>query len=89
MTEILLKKSEDESSDVCAGVRVAGRSRDETQNNDAGVETQDAGGNEKHDILSVGTMFEERSERERGERTEDLQARLARNTDKDQGSRAH
>eukprot|EP00962_Isochrysis_galbana_P017984 scaffold5177_cov130-Isochrysis_galbana.AAC.1 len=32
-------------------------------------------------------MFEERSDRERGERSEDLQARFARNTDKDQGSR--
>eukprot|EP00962_Isochrysis_galbana_P019280 scaffold5611_cov132-Isochrysis_galbana.AAC.12 len=62
------------------------------QNNDTGVETQDAGGNEKHDILSVGTMFEERSERERGERTDEdgrLASAIARNTDKEQGSRAH
>eukprot|EP00962_Isochrysis_galbana_P032630 scaffold10757_cov118-Isochrysis_galbana.AAC.3 len=35
----------------------------------------------------VSKVFEERSERECDERTEDLQARFARNTDKDQGSR--
>jgi len=47
------------------------------QQEDSGAneETQNADADAVDDVLSVGTMFEERSERERSERSEDLQAR--------------
>jgi len=44
---MLLMESEDGSADAYADIRVEERSRDETQNNDAGVETQDAGGKKR------------------------------------------
>jgi len=78
LPEMLLMESEDGSADAYADrhIRVEERSRDETQEDSgANEETQNADADPVHDVLSVGTMFEERSERERGERSEDLQAR--------------
>jgi hypothetical protein len=76
LPEMLLMESEDGSADANAGIRVEERSRNETQEDSgADEETQDADADAVDDVLSVGTMFEERSERERRVRTEDLQAR--------------
>jgi hypothetical protein len=76
LPEMLLMESKDGSADAYADIRVEERSRDETQEDSgANEETQNADANAVDDVLSVGTMFEERSDRERGERSEDLQAR--------------
>eukprot|EP00962_Isochrysis_galbana_P028899 scaffold9190_cov146-Isochrysis_galbana.AAC.1 len=59
---MLLMESEDGSADAYADIRVEERSRDETQEDSgANEETQNADADAVDDVLSVGTMFEERS----------------------------